>query len=644
MRGKYEIKALKLNNKDLENYSIINDESNRYISPLGKLNIFVGVNNSGKSRFLRGILKIEKILYLPASFDYQHIQKNAAILKKKAQEILDSSNIFEMTSQLGPDIRVSIESINLEREFGEEDDLVSKILDLYKVVENLKQRGHVRLITSEPRSGSLRYANESQVITALHSLCLVDFSEFRTLLDGVSKAKKFDRLYIPILRGLRPPIGIKDDIYEIRTIRDYFSKGEEFKYPNIKLFSGLHIYEAIKIKLLGTLKERNLVQQYEEYLSEKFFEGKSVVLIPRAGHDVLTIKIGKEVEKEIYNVGDGLQNIITITFPLFEHAKENKDEPLIACIEEPELLVHPGLQRTLMNELLSSPLYNNIQFFVTTHSNHFLDLSLDYEDVSIFRLKKELRESEHVEIAPRFSIENVNNKDKQTLEILGIKNSSVFLSNATIWVEGITDRMYLRHAFNLWQQNMIAKKNKVYREDAHYSFIEYSGANLSHWDFIEDNQIDQISLSSIVSNIFLIADNDIDETIEQKTTARKNKKDDRLKAIKKKMGINFYRLRRREVENLISPNILKNVAKEMGATKGLDKEITEDDYKDKRMGQYLKSTFGLESLADKYGAIKNKRKFAEKALGHMKTTSDLSSEMILICRKIQKFIEKNNKI
>ena len=217
------------------------------------------------------------------------------------------------------------------------------------------------------------------------------------------------------------------------------------------------------------------------------------------------------------------------------------------------------------------------QFFVTTHSNHFLDLTLDYEDVSIFRVRKELEESEELEVIPKFVIENVSNKDKQTLELLGVKNSSVFLSNATIWVEGITDRMYIRSAFNLWQQENKKKGKRVFREDAHYSFVEYSGANLSHWDFVEDEEISQISLESIVSHIFLIADNDKDDTATQVEPRRKTKKEARLAAIKKKMGKNFYRLEKREIENLISSKVLREVAQDIGGTKGLDIEITDSE-------------------------------------------------------------------
>lgn len=617
-----------------------------YIFPLGKVNIFIGTNNSGKSRLARGILMIDKPSYLPVHFDYESIQKTAFELKKKCEDVLNYSNISEINGNGGQPVRQNLEKVNPSGDFGNEPNLVVSLMNFFQSVQILKEAGVSSTTTSSPRAGSIKYHDVGMVEQTLYQICFGEYAEFKkSLTDVAFEPKKFDRLYIPIIRGLRPAIGNVDDIYEKRTVYDYFShENKAIKYPNIKVFSGLGIYSAIKLRLLGSLKERQLVEEYEKYLSSNFFEGKPVTVIPREGHDVLTIKIGNEVEKEIFNVGDGLQSLIAITFPLFEHAKQKKDQQLLVCIEEPELLVHPSLQRTLMNELLSSPLYKNIQFFVTTHSNHFLDLTLDYEDVSIFRVRKELEESNSPEIVPKFLIENVSNKDKQTLELLGVKNSSVFLSNATIWVEGITDRMYIRHAFNLWQHENKAKGGKVYREDAHYSFVEYSGANLSHWNFIEEGEVSQMSLQSIVSHIFLIADNDKDEPVTYKKNSVKTKKDARLDAIKEVMGDNFYRLKKREIENLIAPNIIKSVAKDMGATKGLDSDIIEEAYKDLRMGDYLHDTFGLLKIVNKYGAINNKKIFADKVLSKITNISDLSPEMITICRKIEAFIEKSNEI
>jgi hypothetical protein len=89
---------------------------------------------------------------------------------------------------------------------------------------------------------------------------------------------------------------------------------------------------------------------------------------------------------------------------------------------------------------------------------------------------------------------------------------------------------------------------------------------------------------------------------------------------------------------------LKAVAKKMGATKNLEKEIVEEEYKDARMGEYLKTTFGLNTLADKYGAIKNKKLFADRVLEQTIKLEDLSPEIISLCKKMEAFIEETNRL
>lgn len=635
MRLEYKIKGLKLDKDILGNYSISSSNSDMLL-PLGKLNIFVGTNNSGKSRLVRGLLMIEKLSYLPTDFDFANIQKSAREIKQKVQSILNHAEFGDIVPNGGSSLIQSIAQINPHFSFGDEPNLISSLVQLFHNIKRLKENNWGSR-SGRPSPASFPVKDDRQITAELYQLIFGEYAQFQEQLSKTpSTPTQFDKLYIPIMRGMRPAIEQGGDIYGRRTVNDYFTNDDKsVKYPNINVFTGLNIYQEIQTKLLGTLQDRNLVREYERYLSDKFFEGKPVALIPRKGHDVLTIKIGNEKEKEIYNVGDGLQTLITITYPLFEHAKLNKNKPLLVCIEEPELLVHPGLQRTLMNELVCSPLYKDAQFFVTTHSNHFLDLTLDYDDVSIFRVVKQLNDKTDEE-TPTFEIENVSNKDKQTLDLLGVRNSSVFLSNATIWVEGITDRMYLRHAYSLWQKEKKKDPSLIFKEDAHFAFIEYSGSNLSHWDFV-DKGPDQMAVHSVVSKIFLIADNDKD-VMTRKTT----QKDARLNAIKKTLKANFYRLKMREIENLISPGVLKKV---MAEKANLDPDkiiLLQTDYANERMGRFLKDKFKLKSFADKYGAITNKKAFAERVLENTKSLKDLSPEMISICKKIDKFISTSN--
>src|ERR1041384_4416314 len=102
--------------------------------------------------------------------------------------------------------------------------------------------------------------------------------------------------------------------------------------------------------------------------------------------------------------------------------------------------------------------------------------------MSIFTFRKRFDDSTHNEKQAEFEIENVSSGDTSCLELLGVRNSSVFLSNFTIWVEGITDRRYPAHYLKLHVDHLRGTDTSVkdFREDLHYSFVEYGGANITH--------------------------------------------------------------------------------------------------------------------------------------------------------------------
>ena len=103
--------------------------------------------------------------------------------------------------------------------------------------------------------------------------------------------------------------------------------------------------------------------------------------------------------------------------------------------------------------------------------------------MSIFKFKK-VKDKKSNDDKP-FSIEQCNNGDVSLLNELGIRNSSVFLSNCSIWVEGITDRLYLKHYLDLY---IVSHKDAIkFRENIDYTFIEYGGSNITHFNFFADD-------------------------------------------------------------------------------------------------------------------------------------------------------------
>ena len=584
----------------------IKDEEIRLIK-FSNLNVLIGKNNSGKSRFMRDLLN-EKL-------------DNKCIADKIMTELEINRHIREFEVKLQNKFGMNNQYSDVESYFEGEylgDFLtLGKMINYYKVYENTE------------------YTSEVEKITELYEVA----KEIKN--KGGTK-----RLYIPILRGLRglnfekdvsfkTYIDVKNkenlvaeinkkDHYGERTRKDYHVK------TNVEIITGLNFYEDIKRSLLGSHEERKRIRDYELFLQKEIFDGKEITLTPKIDSDVVHIQIDNE-EKAIYDLGDGIQSIIILTLPMFL----NKGKKVIFAIEEPELFLHPELQRKLIELMLDKDgkyEFENFQFFMTTHSNHFLDLILEEKDISVFSFKKNNLEE--------FKILKENTETVVTLmDELGVRNSSVFLANCTIWVEGITDRLYIRKIFEVWQKNKEQIKGfKMYKENIHFSFIEYSGGNITHWSFL-DREEEPIEWAQISNKIFLIADNDGYELDE------KTEKGKRLITLKNTLGNNFYCLEAKEIENTLSESVIKKIVNDY-EKKSVEftEELVQENYKQKNLGVYLNDIIKDRGrLTYKCGnTISDKRNFCNKAIEHIKNIEDLSNEQKILCEKIYAFVEESN--
>ncbi|NUM80927.1 ATP-binding protein [bacterium] len=588
------------------------DHQENAIRDLSQLNIFIGPNNSGKSRFIRLLFKTEKLNFVPTAIPLNEVNLLVDEFKKELQKKIDSLGIIDYEKII--ENAKQIQSIQFAKE-GEE--FLKPSVDLISKAASINDNGTTTIVIG-------RTTNTKQTASSLRPIGKKYKDQIDNLIDDPKLKFDFHKLYIPSLRGLRKLI--EQDSYKIRTDIDYF------KNEKLDIFTGLSLYDKIESLKRGGPDEREIIRDFESFLSENFFEKQRIELTATKGSDVVSVQIGNEKEQPIYNLGDGIQSIIIMTFPLFL----NQDKNLLLFIEEPELFLHPGMQRKLVETFLNKK-FSRFQYFVATHSNHFLDLTLDYDDVSIFSVRKANGNKTDKQVTPTFFIENQSNPNIKLLDQIGVKNSSVFLSNCTIWVEGITDRLYLRHCFNLYQDSSERKK---YREDIHYSFVEYSGSNIAHWSFLDDIQDDDlINAKKICNRLFVIADKD------------GLKKLERHESLKKALGDNFYPLNCQEIENSIKKEVLLRIVAEYEGVAdvtdlSLTTDFTEFDYQDVYLGEFIDKLLSDKKRKGSYkeqsGTITDKLNFCRKAIKHTNSIDDLSSEIIGLCEKLEQFIAKNN--
>ncbi len=608
-----------------KDYKTENDDE--VISNFSRINLFIGANNSGKSRFLRSIMSNKNL-----KFEYQELDSKIInlLIRNYNNKIKDFVNryirkeqydaifLFATAKEVGKYLTVGL-------------DFESVILNALNNVITHIDTYRLHLINSIPYGEKFSTAQEF-----LKGVAEENLPTIKAYLKNTISIKDHNWIYIPTLRGLRTysvwdkeANGLKaKNVYLDRTHNDYFKENEEV-YTQIK--TGLDIYDDIKKLLLSADREK--VKKFEKFLSESFFNNKDVNLVPHIEDDSLHVKIGED-ERPIYNLGDGIQAIIILTYPLFFNEKEN----LKVFIEEPELNLHPGLQRILIETLLR-PEFKDYQYFITTHSNHFLDITLDIDKISVYTFSKETDRRES-----KFIITNVENDDSEILSLIGVKNASVFLSNCTIWVEGITDRIYLRKYLELYQHTQI----KSFKEDTHFSFVEYGGNNITHWSFLDDQdeKNKNINVDRLCGKLMLISDSDgAGMDTKGNPQKKKEKKYVRFQQLKAKLGDRYCLLTVREIENLLTKEIIEKVVSENEKNNQLDfSKFDKQKLKQQPIGKYINDkVVGVErDYASDSGSIKDKVNFAKKAVAKMKSLSDMSEEAIELTQKVYHFIKSQN--
>jgi len=612
--------------ENLEDYTSDNDTDteNKEVIEIKRLNFFIGKNNAGKSRFLRELF----------------------LSKYKINDYNDVNNKNDFYAEIYPIVNSTNGTlIGNNSHFGGSNK--AELLNKLKQLDNLpKQFDPKSLYNLKEEISKFRFTKNDATVR---------------ISDTIDKyLQSYSKLYIPILRGMRPVTEeVNKQPYIERAQKDYFPDKEKFNSQNI--ITGECLYHELKIHLLGEPEQRELIKNYEDKLSQYFFDNEPVSLIPKHDQDVVNIKIGKDAQRPLFELGDGLQQAIILTYEAYIKSKDKNGntETHAFFIEEPELHMHAGMVRQLMNFYLNeTPHY----YFFTTHSNHLLDMADESDQVMIQKFVKQPKIDNPSEFD--FKIKRCD-RDRDLLASLGVRPSSVYLANCTIWVEGITDRLYItkymeKYLAELEESNEeLYKKYRRFMPNYHYTFVEYAGSNLVHWCF-SDTYADQLedkglSAKAVASEMLLIADGDIQG------------KADRVEVLKRELKKdNYLILECKETENTLPKEAIIRVAQKkfskmqtrtkQGFTiEKLDSINASDyfDHKDYGIGKLLddqirntRTSTDKTAFADGkgVGTIKYKLDFCREIIKDFDEKPDweLTPKAKALCERIFKHIEKCN--
>lgn len=178
----------------------------------------------------------------------------------------------------------------------------------------------------------------------------------------------------------------------------------------------------------------------------------------------------------------------------------------ICVIEEPEIHIHPCLQRILIKRIKEITAEKSIQIFISTHSTIFLEPGI-WDNIGV-RLYE----------ADGYGVRDFT-RSAAFLSAMGLRPSEIFQTNGVIWIEGVSDRIYIRHWLKLYCEE---KGLNAPIENVHYVFVPYGGAMLKHYSAESSDTIQALMINK--NSIFIAdRDNDYDMTTPSNPVLRRAK-------------------------------------------------------------------------------------------------------------------------
>lgn len=476
-------------------YKSFNSDDGVKLDQIKKINLIIGKNNSGKS----SLIDIVNFIYDTAKFKLNSDRVGSIIVKK-----------------------------------------VTKFEELEKVFET-RIPDSVTYYANKPIAISIIPSKNNELTRKFHNAIYGNYPgnpesnpEIHTMVSRININNGF------YFRRLASERDIKPETIQNDNNIDENGNGASKLIGKYLTVSGLH-EEEIEVILLDEL---NKIMNPDAKFRRIFIQE---TMINSRIWEVYLEEEGGRGRFPLSQTGSGLKTIMLIllnliTIPNISNIGLDK---YIFAFEEIENNLHPALQRRIFNYLLDFAVKNDTHIFITTHSHVAINTYYDKKEAQIIHVIKDTtNDTSSINV-----IDNHIDKIK-ILDDLDVRASDIFQSNGIIWVEGPTDRIYIKKWIDLFSGNK-------YDEGNQYQFLYYGGRLLSHYGTEDIDGF--INIIKINRNAVVVIDSD-----KKDKNKRVSKTKSRVKKECKEIGIQCWITKGKEIENYLPKEAIQTTFNNSG--------------------------------------------------------------------------------